>query len=140
MGVGGKSQRRIGVRYGIVTQRVCASGAAIVTASDIDKRAIADDKRSGSRIRQRGLYRPGGRQLFVVSDRRTNDGVSPGRNDTCVTNRCTVEPQPSHIHGRSSGPSVGIRVVDLRFGDAYSEWSPAPEQVKFPLVDRTAWR
>src|SRR5262249_1098664 len=126
-------------RHGIVTQRVCARGGAIVTASDIDKGAIADYKRSASRIRQRGLYRPGGRQLFVVIDRRTHDGVSPGRNDTSVTHRCTVEPQPNHIHRRPNAPSVGLWVVDLRFGDAYSEWSRAPEQVKFPLVHRTAW-
>src|SRR4029434_10727934 len=71
-------------------------------------------------------------------DRGIRDGVSPGRSDTGVTNRCTVEPQPSHIHGRPSRPAVGIWVVDWRDGGSYWEWSRAPEQVKFPLVHRTA--
>src|SRR5437868_9164394 len=89
-------------------------------------------------MRQRCLYRPAGSQLFVVIDRGTRGIVSPGRNDTVIVNRCTVEPQPSHVHGRPSRPAVGIRVIDLRDGGSSWEWSPAPEQVKFTLVHRTA--
>src|SRR5438132_9272833 len=100
----------------MATQRVCVHGAAIVTASDIDKGAIANDKWSASRIRQRGLYRPAGSQLFVVIDWGTRGIVCPGRNDTVMVNRCTVEQQPSYVHGRPSRPVVGSRVVVLRRG------------------------
>ena len=116
------------------------NGAAIVAATDIDKRSVADRKRSAGDKWQRGLDCPAGSQLFVVIDFNAWWVVTAGRHDAGVVYRSSVEPQPAHVHGRPGAPTVGNRIVDLRGGDGRGEWCSASEQVEFPLVHRAARR
>src|SRR5437588_12358455 len=115
---------------------------AIVAASDIDNGAVADGKWSARVERQRGLHRPGGNQLFVVIDRAAWGLVSARGNDAGVIHRSPVEPQPVHVHGRPTAPTVGNWIVDLRGGSSGGKSSSV--EVEFPLVNGAArpcyWR
>jgi len=67
-------------------------GAAIVTAPDIHKRAIADRKRPAGVERQRGLYRPATSQLFVDIELDAGGVITARGYDARVVNRSSVEP------------------------------------------------
>lgn len=136
MRVGRRRQRRVAVRYWVVTQRVCMDRAAIVTASDIDKCTVADRKGSAGGIRQRRLYRPASRELFVDIKRDAGRVITAGGYDAGVINRSSVEPQPGGVQRWPGGPSVGTWIVDLRDGERGRE--TASEQVQFALVHRAA--
>ena len=97
MSVGGWSQRRIGISQWVVTQQVRVDGDAVIAASDIKIRAVADRKRSAGRIRQRRPDRPGAATLFVDIARGAGRGVSARGNEAVVVYIPAVEPQPGHV-------------------------------------------
>ena len=113
------------------------SGGAIVAATDIDKGAIADRKRSERRIRERGSHQPEGSQLFVVSGRGAGIGSARG-NNARVIHRCPIEERLGHHHGRPAAPTVSHWVEDLRRGSQRGEWRSASEEIEFALVYRAA--
>ena len=134
MAVRRRRQRRVGVSYRVVTQRVRVHSAAIIAASDIEVGAIADAEWSARSKRQVQHVRPAGPIVqFIVVNRDARGRVAAGCNDAESTPGATIEPQPGHQHAGPSAPTIRNRVVNLCGRGGRGEWSPATEQVEFPL-------
>ena len=138
MSVGRRRQWRIAICYRIVTQQVCVNGGAVVAAADIHKGAITDRKRSAGGKWERRLYRPAASELFIGIDRNARSRVSAWGDDAGVIYRCSVEPDPVHVHVWSAAPTVGNRIVDLGNSRSRWEWGSASEYVEFPLINGAA--
>src|SRR5205823_12716573 len=92
-------QRRVGVSYRVVTERVRVHSAAIVAASDIVIGAIADAEWSARSKRQVQHVRPAGPVvLFIVVNLDARGSVAAWSKDAESTPCATIEPQPGHQH------------------------------------------
>ena len=108
--------------------------APVITATNIEKGAIADAEWSARDVRQRSYLRPAGsiKQLVVI-DLDAYRVVSARGDDAGIIKSTSVEPQPRHDHASVGGPAVGHRVVDLRDRGVSRERSRASEHIEFAL-------
>lgn len=111
---------------------------AVVPATDVYKRAVADDKRATGIIRHRGPDDPAAAALFVDITRHAGSRVSPRGNDARVINRSSVKPQPGDVHVPANAPTVRDRIVDLRDRGCHRVGSSAAEQIQSPVQYRAA--